>query len=204
MIAALAHRLSPEQFQLVLIDPKRVTFNLGALESPYLKFPIVLDTEGALPLLQWCLEETRRRYDLLARQKKSNISQLEDATLVPSIVVVIDEFANLLEDKQAKPVLTSLLKQIGAMSRAAGIHLVLATQRPDKDVVTPLLRDNLPGRVAFQVKTPASSKLIIPPSPNAAYLLGKGDLLWQRGGGLLRLQSPFVTQLELEKALRAR
>src|SRR5262249_39488178 len=151
LCAGLARRLSPDQLQFVLIDPKRVTFNLGSLESPYLKFPVALDTEEAMPLLQWCLDETRRRYDLLAQQKKTNVGELDDATLIPRVVVVIDEFANLLEDKSSKAVLTSLLKLIGAMSRAAGIHLVLATQRPDKDVVTPLLRDNLPGRVGLQV-----------------------------------------------------
>jgi S-DNA-T family DNA segregation ATPase FtsK/SpoIIIE len=168
-----------------------------------LNSPIALDTESALPLLKWCLEEMNRRYGLLAQQKKSNVSQLDNSsTLIPRIVVVIDEFANLLEDKKSKPLLTSLLKQIGSMARAAGIHLVLATQRPDKDVVTPLLRDNLPGRIALQVKTEAGSKLIIG-SPNACYLLGKGDLLWQHSGGLLRLQSPFVTQAELETVLRA-
>jgi S-DNA-T family DNA segregation ATPase FtsK/SpoIIIE len=201
MAAALATRFEPDQLQFILIDPKRVTFNLGGLTSPYLHAPVALDTDAAVPLLRWCQEETGRRYDLLAQRKQTSVADL-DASLVPRVVVIIDEFANLLEDKQAKAILTPLLKQIGSMSRAAGIHLVLATQRPDKDVVTPLLRDNLPGRVALQVKTEASSKLIIG-TTSAAYLLGKGDLLWQHGGGLVRLQSPFVGQGDLETALRA-
>lgn len=201
MAAALATRFAPDQLQLILIDPKRVTFNLGTLASPYLHAPVALDTDAAIPLLRWCQEETGRRYDLLAQRKQTSVADL-DASLVPRVVVIIDEFANLLEDKQSKAILNSLLKQIGSMSRAAGIHLVLATQRPDKDVVTTQLRDNLPGRVALQVKTEGSSKLIIG-APSAAYLLGKGDLLWQHGGGLLRLQSPFVSQKELDQALRA-
>jgi S-DNA-T family DNA segregation ATPase FtsK/SpoIIIE len=147
------------------------------------------------------MTETHRRYELLAKQKLTNVGQLNESALIPRVVVVIDEFANLLEGKESKKLLNSLLKQIGSMARAAGIHLVLATQRPDKDVVTPLLRDNLPGRIALQVPKPAGSELILN-SPNAAYLLGKGDLLWQRGGGVLRLQSPFVSQPELERALR--
>jgi S-DNA-T family DNA segregation ATPase FtsK/SpoIIIE len=202
MVAALARRLGPDQLKFLLVDPKRVTFNLGATESPYLQEPVALDTEKALALLKWCQGETGRRYELLAARKKTNVSELEDRGLIPRVVVVIDEFANLLEERQTKPVLTALLRQIGSMSRAAGIHLVLATQRPDKDVVTPLLRDNLPGRVALQVKTEAGSKLVVG-GPNAAYLLGKGDLLWQHRGGLVRLQSPFVTQAELEQALRS-
>ncbi|HYT92178.1 MAG TPA: FtsK/SpoIIIE domain-containing protein [Gemmataceae bacterium] len=202
MVVAMARRFTPQQIQFVLIDPKQVSFNIGNQESPYLRFPVALSADKALPLLQWCLDETKKRYDLLAGQKKTNVGELEDASLIPRILTVVDEFANLLEDKKTKALLTSLLKQIGSMSRAAGIHLVLATQRPDKDVVTPLLRDNLPGRVALQVKTEASSKLVID-SPEAAYLLGKGDLLWQRGGSLLRLQSPFVTQAEFEESLKA-
>ena len=201
LVAALATRLTHEQVQLFLVDPKRVTFNVGDAESPYIPHPVAHDSGQALALLQWCTEETDRRYQLLAKQKLTNVGDLADKTLIPRVVVVIDEFANLLESKQSKSLLTGLLKRIGSMSRAAGIHLVLATQRPDKDVVIPVLRDNLPGRIALQVMKEASSELILS-SPSAAYLLGRGDLFWQHGGGLLRLQSPLVTQSELEKALR--
>lgn len=200
-VVGLARRLNYEQLQFLFIDPKQVTFNLGHQESPYLRAPVAHDGEQALELLQWCVDETKRRYEMLAEMKLSNVVELEDQTLVPRYVVIIDEFANLMEDKKSKAVLTALLKQIGSMSRAAGIHLILATQRPDKDVVTPLLRDNLPGRIALQVKTEASSKLILG-DPGAANLLGKGDLLWQRGAGFIRLQSPLVSQQELESALK--
>jgi S-DNA-T family DNA segregation ATPase FtsK/SpoIIIE len=202
LVAALALRIDSDQLQFVLIDPKRVTFNLGNLESPYLHAPIAYDAEAALLLFAWCMDETRKRYDILAEKRKTNVSQLEDQTLLPRIIVVVDEFAELLAEKQTKSALNGLLKQIGALARAAGIHLVLATQRPDKDVVTPLLKANLPGRIALLVASEANSKLILN-NPSAAYLLGKGDLLWQHGGGLQRLQSPFVSQTELEKALRA-
>jgi S-DNA-T family DNA segregation ATPase FtsK/SpoIIIE len=182
MVAALAMRLDPLHLQFVLIDPKQVTFNLGG-DSPFLQKPVARDADQALPLLEWCMTETHRRYELLAKQKLTHVGQLNESALIPRVVVVIDEFANLLEGKESKKLLNSLLKQICSMARAAGIHLVLATQRPDKDVVTPLLRDNLPGRIALQVPKPAGSELILN-SPNAAYLLGKGDLLWQRGGGV--------------------
>jgi S-DNA-T family DNA segregation ATPase FtsK/SpoIIIE len=122
---------------------------------------------------------------------------------LPRIVLIIDEFASFLEDKESKKVVTALLKRIGAMARAAGIHLILSTQRPDKDVITPLLRENLPGRIALSVSSRAGSDLILG-SPDAEHLLGKGDLFWKKGGELLRLQSPFVTQVELQRMLRCR
>jgi len=202
LIAALATRLPPESLQFVLIDPKRLSFNLGTLESPYLLFPVAHEAEQSVPLLQWCMKETDKRYETLAAKKKTNVDQLEDQSLLPRVVVVIDEYQRLLDDKDTKTALNGLVRGIGAMSRAAGIHLVLATQRPDKDVVIPLVKNNLPGRVAFRVVNTANSNLIIG-DPSAAYLLGNGDLIWLHGGGLLRLQGPFVTQAEFEKALRA-
>jgi S-DNA-T family DNA segregation ATPase FtsK/SpoIIIE len=199
LIASLASRLDPGHLQFLLIDPKRVTFNLRR-PSPYLKSPVAYDLEEALPLIEECMAEMDRRYKLLEERKLTNVSELS-ADLLPRIVVVIDEFASFLEDKESKKVVTALLKRIGAMARAAGIHLILSTQRPDKDVVTPLLRENLPGRIALRVASKAGSDLILG-APDAENLLGKGDLFWKRGGELLRLQSPYVPQDELERTLR--
>ncbi len=199
MIAALAARLEPEQLRFVLIDPKRVTFNLRG-QSPYLRDPVAYSLDEALPLVEHCMAETDRRYAMLEERKLANVSDLP-ADLLPRIVLIIDEFANFLEDKDSKKVMTALLKRIGSMSRAAGIHLILATQRPDKDVITPILRENLPGRIALRVASKAGSDLILG-SPEAEHLLGKGDLFWKKGGELLRLQSPYVGQAELESRLR--
>ncbi len=201
IIASLAARLEPDQVQFVLIDPKRVTFNIRGT-SPYLRSPIAYSLDSALPIIENCMNEMDRRYSLLAERKLSNISELP-ADLLPRIVIIIDEFASFLEDKESKKVVSSLLKRIGAMARAAGIHLVISTQRPDKDVVTPLLRENLPGRIALRVTSKAGSDLILD-APDAENLLGKGDLIWKSGGERLRLQSPFVPQPELEKLLRCR
>lgn len=198
-VAALARRLGPGQVQFLLIDPKRVTFNI-ANASPYLRAPVAHSLDEALPLIQGVMDEMDRRYAILAEQGISNVGEL-DPRMVPRVVVVIDEFASFLEEKESKKLVTALLKRIGAMARAAGIHLIVATQRPDKDVITPVLRENLPGRIALQVTNKAGSDLILG-APEAEHLLGKGDLLWKRGGDLLRLQSPFVTQAELEAALR--
>ncbi len=198
-IAALAARLGPDRLQFLLIDPKRVTFNLPGA-SPYLRAPVAYGLDEALPLIEACMAEMDRRYRILEERKLSNISELPPE-LLPRIVLVIDEFASFLEDKESKKVVTALLKRIGAMARAAGIHLILSTQRPDKDVVTPLLRENLPGRIALRVASKAGSDLILG-SPDAEHLLGRGDLFWKRGGELLRLQSPYVPQAELERTLR--
>ncbi len=198
-VAALASRMGPDQVQFLLVDPKRVTFNLGK-PSPYLRAPVAYGIDEALPLIQAVMAEMDRRYAILQERKLSNVSELP-AELLPRIVVVIDEFASFLEDKESKKVVTALLKRIGAMARAAGIHLILSTQRPDKDVVTPVLRENLPGRIALSVSSKAGSDLILG-SPEAEHLLGKGDLFWKKGGELLRLQSPFVSQADLERLLR--
>jgi S-DNA-T family DNA segregation ATPase FtsK/SpoIIIE len=203
ILASLARRLTPEQVQFILIDPKRVSFNFSGT-SPYLaQHPVACDVEAALPLLHWCEQETMRRYDQLQALRKTDVGQLEgeQASLIPRIVLIIDEFANLMEDKESNKALAALLRKIGSMSRAAGVHLILATQRPDRDVVPMLIRANLPGRVALQVDSEANSELILD-SPDAAYLLGKGDLLCKRGGGLERAQSPLVGQGELERILK--
>jgi|GEM_PF-2183067 len=197
-IAALAGRLRPDRLQFVLIDPKRVTFNLRG-KSPYLRFPVAYDLDDALPMIESCMVEMDRRYRILEDKKLTNVSELPP-DLLPRIIIVIDEFASFLENKESKKVVTDLLKRIGAMARAAGIHLILSTQRPDKDVVTPLLRENLPGRIALRVSSKAGSDLILG-APDAEHLLGRGDLFWKKGGELLRLQSPFISQTELERTL---
>jgi S-DNA-T family DNA segregation ATPase FtsK/SpoIIIE len=199
IIGSLASRLEPGRLQFILIDPKRVTFNLRGT-SPYLKDPIAYTLDDALPLIEWCMAEMERRYKILETEKLSNVSELPPE-LLPRIVLIIDEFASFLEDKDSKKIVTALLKRIGAMARAAGIHLILSTQRPDKDVITPLLRENLPGRIALRVASKAGSDLILG-APDAENLLGKGDLFWKKGGELLRLQSPFVPQAELETRLK--
>jgi energy-coupling factor transporter ATP-binding protein EcfA2 len=199
IIAALASRLEPDQLQFILIDPKRVTFNLHG-QSPYLRAPIAYDIDAALPVIESCKAEMERRYTVLQQRKLSDVSELPKDFL-PRIVIVIDEFASFLEDKETKKIVNDLLKRIGAMARAAGIHLILSTQRPDKDVITPLLRENLPGRIALRVSSKAGSDLILD-SPEAEHLLGRGDLFWKTRGELLRLQSPFVERAELERVLR--
>jgi len=201
VLAALAARMTPEQVKFRLIDPKRVTFNVPDA-CPYLGGPVVYDGEEALPVLEQCVEEMERRYKLLQQRGVDHVRKLTGADAVPRWVVAMDEFADLMTDKSTKKELEPLLKRLGAKARAAGIHLILGTQRPDASVVTPVLRANLPGKIGLMVGSERESKLFLD-EPDAAYLFGKGDLVWKRGGGLVRLQSPFVPQAEFLRLLRA-
>jgi hypothetical protein len=201
MIGALCEHLSPEQLKLFLIDPKQVTFSLSG-QSPYLAGPVVYDASEAIPIIECCCEEMERRYTLLRARGKDNIGDLAGEDSVPRWIVVFDEFADLLADMAGNMVLEKGLKRLGAKARAAGIHLVLGTQRPEASVVTPLLRSNLPGRISLRVISEKDSKLILPDQPDAAYLLGRGDMFWWYRGGLLRLQSPHLPREELARRLR--
>jgi len=201
MLAGLALRLGPDRIRFRLIDPKRVTFNVS-LDCPFLGGPVVYDGNDAIPVLEECFDEMERRYELMQKRGTDHIRHLTGTDAVPRWVVVFDEFADLMVDKPTRKVLEPLLKRLGAKARASGIHLVLGTQRPEATVVTPLLRSNLPGRIGLQVATERESKLFLD-EPDAAYLFGKGDLVWKRGGGLTRLQSPFVAKPEFDQILRA-
>ncbi|MDB5295096.1 MAG: Cell division protein FtsK, partial [Phycisphaerales bacterium] len=200
MLGAMAHGMTPKQLQFILVDPKRVTFNLTG-PSPYLLKPIAYDQDAVMPLLAECADEMERRYAVLAARHKSHVSELTGADAVPRIVLMFDEFADLMHDPGARKEMEPLLKRLGAKARASGIHLVLGTQRTEASVVTPLLRSNLPGRVSLRVASEKDSLLILD-APGAAELLGRGDLLWKQGGDLLRLQSPFVSNADLEALLK--
>jgi S-DNA-T family DNA segregation ATPase FtsK/SpoIIIE len=200
MIASLAARLSPLELQFVLVDPKRVTFNFHG-KSPYLLRPVAHTVEEAMVLMQACFAETERRYKVLQSKGLEHVGQLKGQDGLTRIVVVFDEFADLMAEPESKRELEGSLKRIGALARAAGIHLVLATQRPDKDVVTPLLRANLPTRICLRVDGERNSKIILD-EEGGENLLGNGDLFWKQGSGMLRLQGAFAPKQELEKLLR--
>jgi DNA segregation ATPase FtsK/SpoIIIE, S-DNA-T family len=200
MLAGLASRLSPLELRFVLVDPKHVTFNFPN-GSPYFLHPVAHTVDEAMPLVQKCFTETERRYALLEKRGLEHVGQLTGKDALPRIVVVFDEFADLMAERENRKELESSLKRIGALARAAGIHLVLATQRPDKDVVTPLLKANLPTRICLRVEGERNSKIILD-EEGGENLLGHGDLFWKHGGGMIRLQGMFVEKAELDKLLK--
>ena len=207
MIYAMTQSLSPDRLRLILIDPKRVTFHVPA-GSSYLGVAsrgrsVLYTAAEAAPVLAWCAAETDRRYAYLQDRGLSDLAQADPdaADTPPRVVVVCDEFADLVSDPEIKSDLDLSLRKMASKSRAAGIHLVLATQRPDREVFNMQVRSNLPGRVCLKVASAADSKLVIG-TPEAASLLGKGDLLWLDGVAKRRLQAPLVTDAEFRSGLQ--
>lgn len=204
MIAGLAAHLSEQDIQFILIDPKRVTFNFPG-KSPYFYHPVAFDHEEALLRIEECAALTEERYAILQSLHIENIAQLpeEKRKQHPRILLIMDEFADLILDKESKKAFETPLKRMAAKARAAGIHLILATQRPEQHVVAPVLRSNLPARVCLRVASEGDSKIVLNNNPLGAYLLGNGDLLLDEGSGSsVRLQSPYVEKKKLYSYLK--
>jgi S-DNA-T family DNA segregation ATPase FtsK/SpoIIIE len=198
ILCALARRYSPRDLRLVLIDPKQVTFTPFAASS-HLQGGVVTDPEGAVEAIAALGDEMDRRY---ARFRESGVQDLaayraRGNTDLPRVTLLFDEFGDcMLRDAKTGRALEAAVVRLGQMARAAGIHLVLATQKPVVKVVTGLIKGNLPARVAFRVASRTDSQVILD-SDDAAHLLGKGDLIAQWPGTAVRLQSPYVAGADL-------
>ncbi|WP_293063763.1 MULTISPECIES: DNA translocase FtsK [unclassified Moorena] len=205
LLLSLLYHHSPEQLKIALVDPKRVTFPEFE-DMPWLLSPIVKDSDRAIELMAELVDEMEQRYRKFEQakcphldaynqqltQKQTNKPNLA----LPRIVCIFDEYADFMAEKEIRKDLELSIKRLGAKARAAGIHLIVATQRPDANVVTPIIRSNLPGRIALRTASEADSRIIFGGSNSeAAYLLGKGDLLYQKGGKLERLQSLFAERI---------
>jgi S-DNA-T family DNA segregation ATPase FtsK/SpoIIIE len=207
MILSILFRRSPNEVKLLLIDPKIVELKLYN-DIPHLLTPVITEPKRAFQALQYCICEMERRYSLLdhagVRDIKSYNRKIKDkkfaADRLPYIVVIIDEFADLMATTGKE--LESTLARLAAMSRAVGIHLVLATQRPSIDVITGLIKANIPSRIAFMVASKFDSRIIID-MVGAEKLLGRGDMLvataWDPFP--IRMQGAFVSEEEVEKAV---
>jgi DNA segregation ATPase FtsK/SpoIIIE-like protein len=201
--ASLMVTNTPNTLRLILIDPKRNAF--GELTgSSYLWRPDALvDTpEGrVIPVLIELIEEMQRRYELFAKVSADNLFdyRLNAGQQLPRLVCIVDEFAELLMSANKKAdreqIETSFVR-IAQMGRAAGIHLVLATQRPSRQIVTGVLKANIPGRVALRVSNRIESGVVLDQS-GAEFLLGRGDLLLAAASStLLRLQSAYLSEAD--------
>ncbi len=194
LLLSLIVRHDPTHFQVALVDPKRVTFPEFE-QMRWLYEPIVKTREDAIALMERLVLEMDDRYLRFEKNRCPDLSAYNQKAAVPlpRILCIFDEYADFMADKETAKALEQSIQRLGAMARAAGIHLVIATQRPEARVVTPLIRSNLPGRVALRTASDADSAIILGGKAGAAAnLLGKGDLFYSGGGSLQRLQSLFA------------
>lgn len=202
LLLSLLKRRSPQQLKIALVDPKRVTFSEFE-RMPWLLSPVVKDSDRAIELMTDLVAEMERRYQRFEQSQCADLIRYNQQRIQhnkppePPIVCIFDEYADFMAEKEVKDTLEQSIKHLGAMARAAGIHLIIATQRPEAKVVTPIIRSNLPGRVALRTATEADSIIILDGNQKeAAYLLGKGDLLYKGGSQVRRLQSLFARAIE--------
>ena len=207
MIAGLMQQNTPLTLRFVLVDPKRVSF-VELEHSPYLfeNRGIVFPLDEVDDILQRMCELMDERYHWFSQNGVKNLSEFQERTgeVHPRVVVVIDEFADLMSDKLGRKQLEGNLRRLSAKARGAGIHLVLATQRPSREVVSGLIKSNCGGRVCLRVTSKLESKLILDTtSVSGSDLLGKGDLYFLAGNEPVRLQSPFVGREERDRYFRS-
>ncbi|UFZ07961.1 PD-(D/E)XK nuclease family protein [Bradyrhizobium ontarionense] len=202
MVASMLLRGSPEQVKIALIDPKILTFS-GVGGSPYLWRPVATTLAEALRILRDAVKEMDARYQVLNGAGVVNLGDYikSGKTDLPFLVLIFDEFADLiLAGRDDKKEFEALVARIAGKGRAAGIHLVLATQRPDRAVVTGLIKSNLPLKVCLKVANAVNAQIVLD-EPGAESLFGKGDLLCDLGRGLVRAQGLFIPQPEFLAAL---
>lgn len=197
-LLSLLYKNSPSELKLILVDPKRVELS-PYNHIPHLLTQVITDPDKCLSALKWAVDEMERRYELLAEKGKREIKSFNNSNAeekLPYIVIVIDELADLM--MVAARDVESLIVRIAQKARAVGIHLVLATQRPSVDVITGLIKANIPARIAFTVASQIDSRTIIDQT-GAEKLLGKGDLLFTTPQITKpqRIQGAFVSEDEV-------
>jgi len=207
IILSILYRRTPEEVKLILIDPKIVELKLYN-GIPHLLTPVITESKRAFQALQYCICEMERRYSILdkagVRDIKTFNRRIKERGIVqerlPYIVVIVDEFADLMATTGKE--LEATLARLAAMSRAVGIHLVLATQRPSIDVITGLIKANIPSRIAFMVASKFDSRIIID-MVGAEKLLGRGDMLYSGAQDPfpVRMQGAFVSEEEVERCV---
>ncbi|MGF1655785.1 MAG: DNA translocase FtsK [Verrucomicrobiales bacterium] len=204
VVATLIFRSTPTTVRLALIDPKLLTFK--SLErSPHLLRPLMTGIEEALHFLNSAVDEMERRYQILGTEHLSNLPERHAAGRIdiPFWVIIFDEFAELiLAGRDEKKAFENAVSRLAAKGRAAGIHLLLATQRPDRTIVTGLIKSNLPMKICLRVTNATNSQIVLD-EPGGERLLGRGDLLYDIGRGVHRAQGPFISNEEILDLIRA-
>lgn len=218
IIASLLYRNSPENLKFIMIDPKRVELTLYN-SIPHLLTPVITDPKKAILSLKWAAKEMDRRYDILEQEKvrdvdsyhknilaprleehkknKNSVDNVSGPEMMPYIVIIIDELADIMQTYPRE--LEASIVRLAQMSRAVGIHLILSTQRPSVNVITGLIKANIPTRIALQVTSQIDSRTILDNS-GAEKLLGAGDMLFQSSdmSQPQRIQSPFISEKEVK------
>ncbi len=220
LITSLLYRNPPEMLKFIMIDPKRVELTLYN-SIPHLLTPVITDAKKAILALKWASKEMERRYTLLEehtardidsyhksvlepaieRARKNKDSEGVNVDPMPFIVIVIDELADIMQSYPRE--LEAAIVRLAQMSRAVGIHLMLSTQRPSVNVITGLIKANIPARIALQVASQIDSRTILDAS-GAEKLLGAGDMLYISGdmGKPVRIQSAYITESEVKKVTK--
>lgn len=201
-LMSLLYQHSPESLRMILIDPKRVELT-NYNNIPHLLTPVITEPDKALQSLKWTVSEMNRRYKELAKHGKRNIDEYNESfaeNKMPFIVLVIDELADLM--MVASKEIEATICRLAQMARATGIHLIIATQRPSVDVITGLIKANIPTRISFTVATGTDSRTIID-TVGAEDLLGQGDMLYLASNMAkpMRLQGAFISTKEIEKVI---
>jgi len=199
-ISSILFRASPQEVRLILIDPKRVEFT-AYNGIPHLLTPVIVEPDKILSALKWAMGEMDKRYKIFSERGVRNIdsyNELSGFQALPYIVVVVDELADLMMFAPVE--VEDAIARIAQMARATGIHLVIATQRPSVNVITGLIKANIPTRIAFNVSSMIDSRVILD-SPGAEKLLGRGDMLYipPEQAKPTRIQGAFLSEKEVHK-----
>ena len=204
LLVSLLYKARPEEVKLILIDPKKVELNIYN-GIPHLLVPVVFDPKKAAGALHWAVTEMERRFELIESKNTRNITQYNAAIAndptqeaLPQIVIIIDELADLM--MSAPDDVEASICRLAQKARAAGMHLIIGTQRPSVDVITGLIKANIPSRIAFTVASQIDSRTIID-TQGAEKLIGRGDMLYAPVGASkpVRVQGAFVSETEIEE-----
>ncbi|MFN3567908.1 MAG: DNA translocase FtsK, partial [Caldimicrobium sp.] len=201
IILSIIYKSKPEEVRFLMVDPKRI--ELSVYDGiPYLLHPVVLEPKMATQALHWAVQEMERRYNLFEELSVRNLESYNEEfeEKLPYIVIIIDELADLMVISSRE--VETLLTRLAQMARAAGIHLIVATQRPSVDVITGLIKANFPARLSFQVTSKVDSRTILD-TQGAERLLGAGDMLFMPPGTshLERIHAPYVSEKEIKKVV---
>lgn len=200
LISTILFRATPDEVRLILVDPKRVELTRFD-EIPHLLTPVLTEPEKVVSALKWAIKEMDRRYEALAREKARNLGlynqTVDEEDRIPYVLIIIDELADIM--LYAPSEVEDKICRLAQMARATGVHLVLATQRPSVDVITGLIKANIPCRISFAVASNADSRVILD-MPGAEKLLGKGDMLFipPDQAKPSRIQGPYITDSEVK------